>query len=120
MAVVCQVKDIHGLVIEGTVRDLDEIRQLGLPVFATGTALDDTSKIGAEGFGLRGEIKFGSQKLKDGDYVIGDASGVVVVPANNIDEVLQAAEQRALRESEMISAIRAGRSTLDILGLKAN
>ena len=52
--------------------------------------------------------------------VVGDADGVVVVAAELLGEVIEAAEQRAATEQRLFAALRAGNTTVDLLQLDAS
>ena len=74
----CLNKKISGVVIDGAVRDIEEIRNIGLPVFATSNVPNAGYP---KGFGeINATITCGSQTVEPGDYIIGDDNGVVVVP----------------------------------------
>ncbi|MHB8105039.1 MAG: orotidine 5'-phosphate decarboxylase / HUMPS family protein, partial [Dehalococcoidales bacterium] len=76
----CKSKGVVGVVIDGAVRDIDDIRKLKFPLFArsfTPTAGEP------KGFGeINAPIEVCERKVEPGDWIIGDESGVVVVPKN--------------------------------------
>jgi len=55
--------------------------------------------------------------VQTGDWLVGDVDGVAVVPLADVDAVLAAGRARADKETEMFAALRAGRTTLELLGL---
>ena len=59
-------------------------------------------------------IQFGGVQVRPGDIVIGDRSGIVIVPKEHVDAVLDKAEQLWRREEEMIAEIRAGKDILAV------
>ena len=63
-----------------------------------------------------GPVTIGDVRVHPGDCVIADASGVVFVPAAQLDRVLQAAEAIAGREAAMTQALRAGRPISEVMG----
>lgn len=88
-ALACQMRGIAGVVIDGAVRDAQDIVELGLPVFArglspAGTTKDSLGKVGVP-------IVCGGVMVHPGDIVLGDCDGVVVVPQEREDEVFAAA-----------------------------
>jgi 3-hexulose-6-phosphate synthase/6-phospho-3-hexuloisomerase len=95
-----KIKGLAGVVIDGAVRDLDDIVKMGLPIFSRYiTSNADEPK----GFGEIGaEITCGNQTVKTGDWIIGDDSGVVVVP----QEIAQEIANRALDVKEQENRIR--------------
>jgi 3-hexulose-6-phosphate synthase/6-phospho-3-hexuloisomerase len=74
----CKIKGIEGVVIDGAVRDVDEIRAMNYPVFASAIVPNAGEP---KGMGeINAEITCGGQLVKPGDYIVGDDSGVVVIP----------------------------------------
>jgi 4-hydroxy-4-methyl-2-oxoglutarate aldolase len=110
-----EARGIAGLVIDGGVRDTDALETHGFPVFATTVALRGASKRHPGAVGA--PVHVGGEPVAAGDWLVADADGVVVVTAALIDEVLGAARARAEKESAMFSALRQGRTTLELLGL---
>ena len=106
---------VAGLVIDGAVRDIDAIEALRFPVFSRGLAIGSCTK---ERPGkLDVPIQLGGAAVRPGDLVVGNADGLVVVEQGRIEEVYQAAVERRKRESEIITKLRKGRTTLELLGL---
>ena len=63
-------------------------------------------------------IRCGGASVVRGDWVVGDADGVVIVPGEHLDEVLEAAAERAKKEAALFEALRAGKtSTIKLLRL---
>ena len=76
---VAQRHGIAGFVADGVIRDLAEVRDLGLPVFARGIVPTPGVKEGATPFGL--PVRCGGVRIEAGDVVVADAEGVVAAPA---------------------------------------
>jgi regulator of RNase E activity RraA len=100
-------RGIQGCVVDGLIRDLPEIRELGdFPVFARGV-----SPIGPLHRGP-GEINYpicaGGIVVHPGDLIVGDLNGVVVVPQAIASELLARLRARAAREAEYTAAVRRG------------
>jgi regulator of RNase E activity RraA len=100
-------RGIQGCVVDGLIRDLPEIRELGdFPVFARGV-----SPIGPLHRGP-GEINYpicaGGIVVHPGDIIVGDLNGVVVVPQAIAGELLGRLRARAAREAEYTAAVRRG------------
>jgi 4-hydroxy-4-methyl-2-oxoglutarate aldolase len=111
-----RARGVAGLVIDGAVRDIDAIEALRFPVFSRGLAIGACSK---ERPGTAdAPIQFGGVTVRSGDLVFGNADGVVIVEHDRIEEVYEAALSRRKRESEIISKLRQGRTTMELLGLK--
>jgi 4-hydroxy-4-methyl-2-oxoglutarate aldolase len=110
-----QARGIAGLVIDGAVRDIDAIREAGFPVFSRGLAIGSCTK---ERRGTIGApIQFGGAAVRSGDLIVGNADGLVVVERERLDVVYETAVSRRRRESEIIEQLRAGRTTIELLGL---
>jgi 4-hydroxy-4-methyl-2-oxoglutarate aldolase len=106
---------LTGLVIDGCVRDVGALEAHRFPVFSTGVALPGATKKlpGATG----GSAVVGDVQVRTGDWVVGDADGVTVVPSGHLDDVLAAGTARAEREQALFDALRAGKTTVELLGL---
>lgn len=110
-----QAQGIAGLVIDGGVRDTAAIESLGFPVFSSMIALAGASKQSPGSVGHRATVADALVEL--GDWVVGDADGVVIVPGGSLESVLAAAQSRAEKESGYFEALRGGATTLDLLAL---
>ena len=112
-----QARGIAGLVIDGCARDVAALEEHGFPVFSTGVALRGATKElpGAAG----GTADVGDVPVETGDWLVGDADGVTVVPLEQLDDVLAAGTARAEREQALFDALHAGKTTVELLGLDA-
>jgi len=110
-----RARGIAGLVIDGCVRDATALEEHGFPVFSTGIALPGATKElpGAAG----GSAEVGDVRVQTGDWLVGDADGVTVVAATELDDILAAGTARAERERAMFAALRDGKTTVELLGL---
>lgn len=97
----------EGIVVDGAVRDHDPISAGGIPVFARGISHMGPYKSGPGE--LHGIATIGGVPVADGDLVVGDADGVVVVPATRVREVLTLAEAVVEKEERQRADIEAGR-----------
>lgn len=99
-------KGIAGVVIDGSIRDVTEIKKIGLPVFARGIVPSAGDKDGP------GEINFavvcGGLVVNPGDIIVGDDDGVVVIPKNDIDYVLKIAAKKVLSDEVRLKEIHEG------------
>lgn len=110
-----KMKGLAGIVIDGAVRDTETIRNLGLPVFAiTSSPRDGTIRtLGDTDL----NVTCGGACVKPGDYIIGDADGVVAIPKEHIDIVLEKAKDTKEMERTIFREIEEGKKLYDLLGL---
>jgi 3-hexulose-6-phosphate synthase / 6-phospho-3-hexuloisomerase len=105
----CEKKGISGVVIDGAVRDVDEIRIMKFPLFAKAIVPNAGEP---KGFGeINAEILCCGQYVRPGDWIIGDESGVVVIPAERAYEIARRALEVMKNEERIREEIRRG-STL--------
>jgi 4-hydroxy-4-methyl-2-oxoglutarate aldolase len=110
-----EFRSIAGLVIDGGVRDVDALAAHGFPVFSASIALPGATKTLP---GALGEpVSVGEVVVEAGDWVVGDADGVVAIGAGSLAEVLAAGQARMEKEQKMFEMLRAGRTTLELLDL---
>ena len=110
-----EARGLSGLVIDGCVRDVAALEAHGFPVFSTGIALPGaTKRLPGE---VGGPVDVGGVLVRAGDWLVGDTDGVAVIAAAELDSVLAAGRARADKEAEMFEALRAGQTTLELLGL---
>jgi len=108
-------RGLTGLVIDGCVRDVAALARHGFPVFSTGIALPGATK--QEPGSVGGLAMVGGVEVRAGDWVVGDADGVTVVPAETLDEVIAAGRAREAKEQGFFSSLRDGKTTIELLGL---
>lgn len=112
----CKVKGIEGVVIDGAVRDVDEIRAMNYPIFASAVVPNAGEP---KGMGeINAEITCGGQMVKPGDYIVGDDSGVVVIPRERAYEIARRAKEVEKNESRMYEEIRRGSTLSQVAKLK--
>jgi 4-hydroxy-4-methyl-2-oxoglutarate aldolase len=104
------------LLVDGAVRDLEELRELGLPIWARyvraqGAAKDHVGELDAP-------VVVGGARIERGDVVVLDADGAVVVEAARVDDVLLAAREREARERELRARFAAGERSYDVNDLR--
>jgi 3-hexulose-6-phosphate synthase/6-phospho-3-hexuloisomerase len=105
----CMKKGIAGVVIDGAVRDIDDIRAMKFPVFARAIVPNAGEP---KGFGeINAEIQCCGQYIHPGDWFVGDESGVVVIPRERAYEVARRALEVKKTEARIREEIRRG-STL--------
>jgi len=102
-------RQIAGVVIDGAIRDLDAIVELGFPSFSRNVSPNAGEAKGHGEIGV--EVVVGGQKVRPGDWIVGDASGVVVIPRERAQEVANRALDVLEHENRVREEIRRG-STL--------
>ena len=98
---------LEGVVLEGVVRDLSDIKELGLPIFACGAIPSGSTTNGPGSINMG--ISCGGISVSPGDFIMGDDDGVVAVPFHMLEEVLLKAEAKLKKEGERIKEIAEGR-----------
>jgi 4-hydroxy-4-methyl-2-oxoglutarate aldolase len=116
LTVAAQARGIIGLVLDGSVRDLAAIRRREFPVFARGVALRGAAK--ARQGTVNSPISCGGQPVWPGDMIAADESGIVVMPPEDVEQILFRADERSRKEAQMMSELKSGRTTLELLGLE--
>ena len=108
-------RSVAGVVIDGGVRDIAEIRELGFPVYARAHVPSGPHK----GFGgiIDGPISCAGCPVKPGDIVIGDDDGVAVVPLEWADDMLAASREKLAQEKDTLKQIAEGKTSAEILGI---
>jgi 4-hydroxy-4-methyl-2-oxoglutarate aldolase len=114
MSLGAMTKGIAGLVIDGCVRDADDIEKMKFPVFSRGLCIKGTGNHG-EGT-LNEPIIMGEYIVHPGDIIVGDRDGVVVIPQNLIEEAIEKAIARELKEENVRKELRKGLNSLQIYG----
>jgi 3-hexulose-6-phosphate synthase / 6-phospho-3-hexuloisomerase len=108
----CVKKELSGVVIDGAVRDVDDIKLMQLPVFAKAVVPNAGEP---KGFGeINVEIQCGGQFVRPGDWIIGDESGVVVIPAERAYEIARRALEVRKNEERIREEIRRGGTLSEI------
>ncbi len=109
-------KGVAGVVIDGAVRDVDDIRRLKFPVFATSVVPNAGEP---KGFGeINAEIQCGGKTVKPGDFVVGDDNGVVVIPKERGYEIARRAVEVEKNERRIRDEIKRGKTLSEVLYLE--
>jgi 4-hydroxy-4-methyl-2-oxoglutarate aldolase len=110
-----EARGIRGLVIDGGVRDVDALEAHAFPVFSTMIALRGATKQEPGWVGTASMV--GDVEVAPGDWIVGDADGVTVIPVAHLDDVLAAGRAREEKERHYFEQLRAGRTTIQLLSL---
>ncbi len=107
-----------GLLIDASIRDLEELTQIELPIWARWVRVRGAGKSLAGEIGV--PVTVGGARIRQGDLLVLDADGVAVVEVERIDEVLAASRERAQREEVKRARLQAGELSFELDGLSAN
>jgi 4-hydroxy-4-methyl-2-oxoglutarate aldolase len=113
----CVAQGVAGLLVDAAVRDLDELREIGLPIWSRWLRARGAEK---EVVGSVDEpVVVGGETIRPGDAIVLDCDGAVVLPAERIDEVLPLALAREERERAVRERYAAGELSYDVNNLRA-
>jgi 3-hexulose-6-phosphate synthase/6-phospho-3-hexuloisomerase len=105
-------RGVAAVVIDGAVRDVDDIREMGFPVFATATVPNAGEP---KGLGeINSEIACCGQEVRPGDWIVADESGVVVIPRERAYEIARRAMEVRKTEERLREEIRRGRTLSEV------
>ncbi|HTT15535.1 MAG TPA: 3-hexulose-6-phosphate synthase [Thermoplasmata archaeon] len=102
-------RQVAGVVIDGAIRDLDAILALGFPAFSRSVSSNAGEPKGLGEIGV--EVVVGGQRVRPGDWIVGDLSGLVVVPRERAAEIANRALDVLEHENRVREEIQRG-STL--------
>lgn len=103
-----------GAVLNGYVRDADEIERLGFPAFCRGVYAQDQGVRGKV-IDFRSAIEIEGVRIEPGDLMFGDREGVLVIPRSAEEEAIAKALEKSRTENKVGEAIRAGMSACEAL-----
>lgn len=115
MSLCAKAQGLAGIAVDGAVRDRDVLEKLDFPVYARAVTPRGPLKLAMGQVNL--PVNCGGVVVQPGDLLVGDADGLVVIPAAQADQVLTAALAVAARERQLQSQIRGGAVLYDLLGL---
>jgi 4-hydroxy-4-methyl-2-oxoglutarate aldolase len=116
LAVAAQAKGVAGLVIDGGVRDTERLAAIGFPAFSRFVSVRRTVKLEPGEIGV--PVVVGGRTVVTGDMVVADADGVIALPAATVEATIAAGEARVAKEDGWMESLRAGATTVDLLGLR--
>ena len=111
-----KLRGLAGVVIDGAVRDYDDLVKIKFPVFSRYIVPNAGEPKGLGEIGA--EISAGNQTIRTGDWIIGDDSGVVVVPQDIAQEIANRALDVKEQENRIREEIKQGGSLGSVLKLK--
>lgn len=107
-----KMKGIEGVVVDGAVRDVDEIREMRFPVFARAvTPITGKGRIAT--ISIDTLIEIGGVEIRPNDLVVGDDNGIVIIPHERVEEVSKIAMEIMANEEKAGKRIGEGRSAAE-------
>ncbi len=111
MATTCVVRELGGAVIDGGMRDVQEMQALGFQCYGRG--ITPASSIGRyTSVSMNAPIRCGGVDVRKGDIIVGDFDGICVVPAEVAEQVLKTARGYEEKEKNMVPLIKEHKSLL--------
>jgi 4-hydroxy-4-methyl-2-oxoglutarate aldolase len=116
LATQVKVRSAAAILVDASIRDVDELVELGLPIWtrfirakgATKTKIGELNKT----------VTVGGTQISPGDIVVLDADGAVCIKHERADDVLKASEERLAREAQLRKKLLAGEMSYDLHGLR--
>ncbi|HTP20953.1 MAG TPA: hypothetical protein VMJ65_15215 [Solirubrobacteraceae bacterium] len=116
LATQAKVQGAAAILVDASVRDVEELVELGLPIWARWVRVRGAAK---EVPGVIGEpVVVGGATIRNGDVLVLDADGVAVVESERVDQVLEASRERAEREVVKRAKLKEGALSYDLDGLR--
>ena len=116
LATQARERGVAALLIDASIRDVEELREMGLPIWARWVRVRGAGKDVA---GTIGEpVEVGGAQIRQGDVVVLDADGVAVVEQERVKEVLVASRERAERERVKRTKLQQGALSYELDGLR--
>ena len=106
MAYLCYTKKIAGIVLDGPIRDIDEIGNWDFPVYCTGTTPGGPYKEGPGEINV--PIACGGVSVNPGDIILADPDGVIVIPRKDAPVILEDAKKFQAADAAKLSAAKNG------------
>ena len=116
LATQVMVRKAAGILVDASVRDVDELVELGLPIWTRYVRVRGATKtkIGE----LNATVTVGGTDISTGDIIVLDADGGVCVKKERVEEVLNASEERLAKENALRRKLLAGQISYDLHGLR--
>jgi regulator of RNase E activity RraA len=118
MSALCRKKGVAGAVVDGAIRDVDEIRELEFPIQSRAVVPRSTHSPYSgrlEPIEIGVTISCAETIVEPGDLVLADEIGVVVVPRSEASDVLRLAREQAQREDRTRTLIGEGKTVEELL-----
>jgi len=115
MTKACMLRGIKAVVIDGSIRDLRENKEMRFPIFCLGVVPAGSQKSWSGNINV--PIQCAAARVNPGDIIVGDDDGIVVVPREKAEKVLRRARERIEMEKKWIEGVKQGKTTLELIGL---
>jgi regulator of RNase E activity RraA len=109
LATAARQKGIVGVVADGVCRDLNDYEELGFAVFARGATIATARGRSAE-LATNEPVQCCGVTIGPGDYIVADRDGVLAIPRDGVERVVQIAQAIAVRETAMMEELKRGAS----------
>ena len=107
LSTACQAKGVRGIVMTTCSRDMWALNKMDFPVFGIGvTPSDSYGRIDVTS--IAEPIEIDGVKTKNGDYILGDIDGVVIIPEEVVEEAILKSEEKVSGENTVREELRAG------------
>jgi len=113
LSTAARARGSRGAVIDGLVRDVQKIEELGFPVFARGIKPVDSKGRGIV-IDYSVPVECGGVRVSPGDIVFADYDGVVVIPAQAVEETIKLASEKVAKENSSRGELLAGAYLRDV------
>lgn len=110
----CKANDLAGVVIDGGVRDREELREMGYPVYARG--VNPQGPLKQDPGSINVTITCGDISVDPGDIVVGDGDGLAVIPGTNAEEVLELSREKIEAEDNTREEVQSGEYLYEMKG----
>ncbi len=116
LATQVKVRGAAGILVDAAVRDVNELVELGLPIWSHFIRVRGATKtkLGE----LNGTVTVGGTQIASGDILVLDADGGVCVKRERVDEILKASEERLAKETALRKKLLSGQMSYDLHGLR--
>jgi len=116
LATQVKVKQAAGILVDASVRDVNELVELGLPIWARFIRAKGATK--TKTGELNVPVSVGGTQIATGDIIVMDADGAVCVKQERVADVLKASEERLAKEAALRRKLLAGEISYDLHGLR--
>jgi 4-hydroxy-4-methyl-2-oxoglutarate aldolase len=117
LATQAKVRGVAAILVDGAVRDVDDLVEIGLPIWARYVSIKGATKEFPGAVDVPVEV--GDALVSPGDVVVLDPDGAVVIEQGRLDEVLTASGERLEREAAKREKLQQGELSYDLDGLRA-